>query len=156
MADPEGFPLKPPLTRIHTWLIFKLNSVTSTFFLDHCSLLHSTAFYDERNLGGAYSLVPRPSARNGLMNKVQILGPKNNLPYSSKFSWHKIFVKCSISQKLLIFVVKISWLLQNFVSPHPFTSVHIPCAHFDTSSCTYGLVPLESASVDFHSWTWSS
>ena len=32
--------------------------------------------------------------------------------YSSKFSWHKNFVKHSKLAKLLIFVVKISWLLQ--------------------------------------------
>jgi len=36
-------------------------------------------------------------------------------PYSSKFSRHKNFVKRSKFVKLLIFVIKISWLLQNFV-----------------------------------------
>ena len=45
---------------------------------------------------------------------------KKKLPYSSKFSWHKNFVKWSKFAKLLIFVVKISWLLQNFVRPRPF------------------------------------
>ena len=38
------------------------------------------------------------------------------IPYSSKFSWHKNFMKHSKLAKLLIFVVKISWLLQNFVT----------------------------------------
>ena len=37
------------------------------------------------------------------------------IPYSSKFSRHKNFVKHSKFVKLLIFVIKISWLLQNFV-----------------------------------------
>ena len=37
------------------------------------------------------------------------------IPYSSKFSRHKNFVKHSKFVKLLIFVIKIWWLLQNFV-----------------------------------------
>ena len=32
----------------------------------------------------------------------------NEIPYSSKFSWHKNLVKCSKLAKVLIFVVKIS------------------------------------------------
>ena len=38
-----------------------------------------------------------------------------NIPYSSKFSRHKNFVKHSKFTKFLIFVLKISWSLQSFV-----------------------------------------
>lgn len=49
------------------------------------------------------------------------------VPYSSKFLQHKTLVICSNSQKWLIFVAKISWLLQNFVRPRPFANCN--CAH---------------------------
>ena len=39
---------------------------------------------------------------------VAVPGGNQTLPYSSKFSWHKNFVKHSKLAKLLIFVVKIS------------------------------------------------
>jgi len=38
----------------------------------------------------------------------------SQIPYSSKFSRHKNFVKHSKFAKFLIFVLKISWLLQSF------------------------------------------
>ena len=42
------------------------------------------------------------------------LGIGRVIPYSSKFSRHKNFVKHSKFANLLIFVIKISWLLQSF------------------------------------------